>query len=347
MFGWQPTEFTDSGQPKVDDSVLDGFTEPEAKACAEYLLLDKRIGALAEGKQAWLKLEKNGYVHGSVNQLGTITHRATHSKPNMTQVPSIENQNGPVPYGPECRALFGVPPGFRLVGIDASGLELRCLAHYMARYDGGVYSDLVLNGDVHTATLEAGRPHLKVRQQAKVFIYAFLYGAGNVKIGSIVLPLGSEEEQEALGKKLKKKFLQGMPALGNLIDAVQDRAKKSRFLTGLDGRQVFVRHQHAALNTLLQSAGSIICKRWMIETQRAIKTMGLRAVPWPSLDWSQADYGPCVWAHDEIQVAVREEYAQAVADTSTAIFKPLTEHFNFRCELAGEAKIGYTWKDTH
>jgi DNA polymerase I-like protein with 3'-5' exonuclease and polymerase domains len=258
-YGWEPTERTPTGEPQVDEQTLGQLAVPEAKLVLRSLLLDKRIGQVAEGKQAWLRLERGGKIHGRYITNGAVTGRATHSNPNIAQVPSVGAE-----YGSDCRALFGVPTGWCLVGADMSGLELRCLAHYMARYDDGEYMDVLLNGDIHTKNQQAAG--LETRAQAKTFIYAFLYGAGDQKIGSIVQPTDSPKDQRIVGKKLKDRFLAEVPALGALKAAVSKAAKTKHQLIGLDGRVLHVRSEHAALNTLLQSAGAILCKEWIVST---------------------------------------------------------------------------------
>ena len=168
-YDWIPKEFTDGGQPKVSESVLKKLPYPEAELLTEYLMLSKRVGQIAEGSAAWLKKvnEKDHRIHGYVNTLGTVTGRMTHSSPNVAQVPAVG-----APFGAKCRALFKPKPGWKLVGCDASGLELRCLAHYMARYDNGKYGKVILEGDIHTENQKAAE--LPERSQAKRFIYAFL-----------------------------------------------------------------------------------------------------------------------------------------------------------------------------
>ncbi len=177
---WKPTEFSAEGKPKVDEATLARLPWPEAKLIVEYLMVQKRIGQLAEGNQAWLKQVKlDGKIHGTITTIGAVTRRCTHSHPNISQVPAVR-----APWGKECRSLYIAPPGFKMVGADASGIELRCLAHYMAKYDGGAYTSLLLEGDVHTANQEAAG--LETRDQAKTMIYALLYGAGDPKLGQIV-----------------------------------------------------------------------------------------------------------------------------------------------------------------
>jgi DNA polymerase I-like protein with 3'-5' exonuclease and polymerase domains len=328
LYGWTPSVFTEGGKPKVDETVLAGLTYPPCKVLTEYLLVAKRISQLAEGDQAWLKLVKKGKIHGSINPNGAVTGRATHAFPNIAQVPSSAS-----PYGHECRELFGIPVGWsNLVGADASGLELRCLAHFMARYDGGEYGNVLLNGDIHTANQQAAG--LPTRNNAKTFIYAFLYGAGDEKIGSIV------NGDAVQGKKLKKKFLKSLPALGKLVDAVKAASKRG-YLVGLDGRQLHVRSSHAALNTLLQSAGALVCKQWLVILERDLQQSGLRH------GWN-GDYCFCAWVHDEAQIAARTpEIAEVIARLATEAVTKAGEYFNFRCPLAGEAKIGLNWSQTH
>jgi len=327
LYGWKPVDFTEGGKPMVDEDVLSKLDFPPCKLLTEYLLIQKRAGQLSEGQQAWMKSEKKGKIHGSVNPNGAVTGRATHAYPNIAQVPS-----GGSAYGPECRELFTVPRGWLLVGADASGLELRCLAHFMAKYDGGKYGDILLTGDIHTANQEAAG--LSTRAQAKTFIYAFLYGAGDAKIGTIV---GGDA---AAGKRLKVKFLRGLPALGRLVGAVKDAASRG-YLVGLDGRQLHVRSSHAALNTLLQSAGALICKKWLLILEEDLQKVGL------THGWD-GDYAFCAWVHDEVQIAARnEDIAEFIAATAKDAVRKAGEHFQFRCALAGDAKIGTNWSQTH
>ncbi len=327
LYDWQPESLTEGGKPKVDEVVLAGLSYPPCVLLSEFLMVQKRLSQLAEGDNAWLSLAKKGKLHGSINTNGAVTGRATHSRPNISQVPSSNS-----PYGKECRSLFTVPKGWSLVGADASGLELRCLAHYMGRYDGGKYALELLNGDIHTTNqIAAGLP---TRSQAKTFIYGFLYGAGNEKIGSII---GANAIR---GGQIKAQFLRSLPALGRLIEAVRG-VQEQGYVTGLDGRRIFVRSSHAALNSLLQGAGAVICKQWLITLEEQLQVRGLKH------DWD-GDYVFCAWSHDEVQIACRTpEIAAVVAELATKSVVLAGEHFNLRCPLAGEAKIGKNWNDTH
>lgn len=329
LYGWVPEEFTDGGKPKVDEEVMADLPYAEAPLLAEYLMVAKRLGQLSEGDNAWLKLvNKEGRIHGSINPNGAVTGRATHSRPNISQVPKSTS-----PYGTECRGLFGVPEGWTLVGADASGLELRCLAHYMARYDQGEYGRVLLTGDIHSVNQTAAG--LPTRDNAKTFIYGFLYGAGDAKIGLIVSGTALD------GRRLKTKFLKGLPALRFLKEAVQDRAKAVGYLTGLDGRHIHIRSSHAALNTLLQGAGAAVCKQWVVLVEEALQAAGLRH------GWD-GDYALCAWSHDEIQIACRtQEIADIVKRVAVEQVTRAGEIFNFRCRLDGEAKQGTTWAQTH
>lgn len=344
LYGWQPKDFTPSGEPKLDETVVARLPYDCAPLLVRYFTVIKRLGQLAEGNQAWLKLVKDGRVCGSYNTVGAVTRRATHSNPNIGQVPSaffLKDADGnPQPvygwdggWGTECRELFGPMPGWWQVGTDASGLELRCLAHYMARWDNGEYGRVLLNGDIHTVNQQAAG--LPTRDNAKTFIYGFLYGAGDAKIGSIV------GGTAARGKLLRETFLAGLPALGNLVTAVKTKAKKHRTLKGLDGGLLHVRHDHAALNTLLQSAGAIICKKWIVLVERMLIERGLKH------GWD-GDFVIMAWVHDELQIAARtRELAELIGQVAQEAMKATEAYFDFRCPLDTDFKVGRSWADCH
>jgi DNA polymerase I-like protein with 3'-5' exonuclease and polymerase domains len=325
--GWTPKEFTPSGEPKVDEKILAGIDLPEAALLTEFLMLNKRLGQLGNGKQAWLKLEKAGRIHGRVNHMGAVTSRCTHSDPNVAQVPSAG-----AAFGKECRELFHAPSGYSLLGADASGLELRCLAHYMNRFDGGRYGKEILEGDIHTANQEAAG--LATRSQAKTFIYGFLYGAGNEKIGQII-GKGAKE-----GGQIKKRFLAKTPALKKLTEALNNKLENQRgekFINGLDGRLIPIRHPHAALNTLLQSAGAIICKKWYATVENMIRAKG----------YTNEEVTIVAFVHDEVQILVKKGLEDEVGEITKAAIKETERAFNFKCALDSEFQVGSSWAETH
>ena len=313
-FGWVPKKFTPTGQPIVDEGTLKKIEHiREAKLIADFLLYQKRIAQVT----SWIDELKDDRVHGSVIPNGTITGRMTHRNPNMAQVP-----NAGSPYGKECRSCWTIPDGYKLVGIDASGLELRMLAHYM---DDSDYIEEVINGDIHTTNQNLAG--LKTRDQAKTFIYALVYGAGDAKIGSVA---GGGLKK---GKELKQTFFKNLPSLRTLKDKVQ-KASERGFLKGLDGRKIYVRSQHAALNTLLQGGGAIVMKKAMCILQELINLNALDAKFVANI-------------HDEWQIQVKESQAEFVGQLGVEAIEKASEHFNMRCPLTGEYKIGENWYETH
>jgi len=328
-YGWKPQEFTPDGKPKVDEAVLQVLANlgyAEAKPLLEYLLLQKRIGQLAEGNEAWLKMVKpGGRIHGRVNTNGAITGRCTHSKPNIAQVPRVGSE-----YGKECRELFIAGEGKTLVGADASGLELRCLAHYLARYDGGAYTKDIIQGDIHSVNqASAGLP---TRDSAKTFIYAFLYGAGDEKIGNII---GKGQEE---GRRIKREFLDKTPALKRLKESIDYTLKVKGYLNGLDGRKLQIRSSHSALNTLLQSAGALVMKMSTILLLEKLQ----------KLDFVfGTDYALVAHIHDEMQLECREDIAEEIGKIAVKSIEDSGQLFNFKCPLTGEFRMGKNWADTH
>lgn len=325
-YGWTPTQKTAKGLVKIDDDLLASLEYPEAKLLSRYFTVDKRLGQLAEGDQAWLKLVRDGHLHGSINTNGAVTGRCTHARPNIAQVPSSHTA-----YGPECRALFTVRPGFSAVGADLSGIELRCLAHYMAPWDDGKYVETILHGDVHTENQHAAG--LPTRDAAKTFIYAFLYGAGDERLGQVV------NADRAAGALLRQAFLAKTPALRLLKASIALEAQRG-VLTGLDGRHLPVRRPHAALNTKLQSAGALISKRWLVECVLDAERRGLRH------SWD-GDFVLLGYIHDELQWAARTDIAEEFGKMVAACAERAGMFFSFRCPIAAGYKVGANWHETH
>jgi DNA polymerase I len=315
--GWKPETY-EGKRPAINEPVLKAIGTPAALQLCEYLLISKRLGQLSEGNQAWLKLVKDDRIYGRVNTNGAVSGRCTHSNPNVAQVPA-----GRAPYGTECRELFGAPRGKVLVGADAAGLELRCLAHYLYNWDAGAYAREILNGDIHTANMNAAG--LENRDQAKTFIYAFLYGAGDSKIGSIV------GGNSADGKRLKASFFKKTPAIKSLVTAVDRRVKLTHDLKGLDGRILPCRSPHSALNLLLQSAGAVVMKQALVEF----------------IKLARHPYELHANIHDEVQFSCAAEHADSLGEAFVKALAKAGTALKFNCPLDGEYKIGKNWAETH
>ena len=306
-------ELTPAGKPKVDEATLKKQTDiPEAKIILRYLLCQKR----ASHVDSWIKaVGEDNRIHGRVRHIGAVTGRMAHSSPNMAQIPAVRAE-----YGKQCRELFTVPKDRVLVGADASGLELRMLAHYM---DDADYTNEILTGDIHTANQKAAG--LATRDQAKTFIYAFLYGAGDAKIGSVV---GSTS---GAGRALKQRFLENTPALAELRQKVS-KDSESGFLEGLDGRKIRVRSAHAALNTLLQGAGAIVMKQAIIILYDLL---------------ARVDFKLVAQVHDEWQIECRPEDADFIGKSCVNSMVFAGEVLQLNCPLDGEYRVGNSWADTH
>jgi len=304
---------TEKGAIIVNEKVLEGIDIPEAKMIYEYLMLQKRAAQI----DSWLTHEKGGRVHGRVITNGAVTGRMTHHSPNLAQVPSVS-----APYGRECRSFWCVPEGHKLIGCDASGLELRMLAHYMRDER---YTNEILSGDIHTANMKAAG--LTDRNQAKTFIYAFLYGAGAAKIGQIVG--GGYRE----GQQLIDSFLRNTPALAKLREKVATHSTGGT-LPGLDGRRLRVRSEHAALNTLLQGAGAVVMKQALVLLSE-------------SLNQYDIPHKLVANVHDEFQIEVPENFADVVGKAAVRAIRNAGDVLDLRCPLDAEYNVGNNWAETH
>jgi DNA polymerase I-like protein with 3'-5' exonuclease and polymerase domains len=338
--GWKPSQFTASGQPKVDESVMGGIDIPEAKLLMEYLMLDKRLGQLSEGKEAWMSAVEPNEATGCLHihhrcRNGPRTHRMAHSGPNLGQVPRVGTR-----YGEECRSLFVVPEGWVMLGADVSGLELRVLAHYMSKWDNGEYIERVQGerpNDVHSINAEL----LGVtRDQSKTLSYALIYGAGDAKLGSTLLPHASETKQRKEGKRIRALIAEKIPALSKLTNATRSVFDRKGYVRLIDKRRAYPKANYSSLNTLLQGTGAIVTKLWYVLVCRNLeKTYGPQG--WDG-KWAVLGY-----VHDEIQIAVRPEIAQMAGAT---MLKSITEAGNIlavRPPLTGEFAVGRSWAETH
>ena len=316
--GWEPDEFSANGNPKIDETILTALDLPEAKKFARILELQKHLGQLSEGKNAWLKKEIKGRIHHSC-VLNTNTGRQAHMSPNLAQIPSAH----------EYRELFYPGESRTQVGCDASGLELRCLGAYLAPFDGGKFAKEVVEGDIHTALADI---YGTDRKSGKSVTYCLIYGGGDTKLG---LTAGATKDTAARkGKEIRKKIMQGLAGFKALSDAINERAK-SGVLKGLDGRPIRLQGKaHASLNYLLQSAGAVICKLWVIRANELLQEAGI-------------DYWPLAFVHDEMQLSVAPDQVEQATFLITTAMKDVEHQLKFRCQLDSEAQQGASWADCH
>lgn len=342
---WMPTSFTPSGIPEINETILSNMPIVEAKALNRYFKVSKQLGQIADGKNSWLKLEKDGRIHGRVKSVGCRTHRMSHFMPNTAQVDKDK----------ALRGLWVANEGEKLVGCDASGLELRMLAHYLAIWDDGAYAKAVIEGnqkdgtDAHTRTKELAG--LYDRNSAKTLIYALLYGAGNQKLSDIVVEDAKNNNQPVpkgrgykLGKATRDKLSDGIVGLGKLVAVSQARDKKQGWLKGLDGRKVHTNGQHGALNTLLQSAGAIVMKLALAELHF---NLGIKRGLVDPQTYLPIGWNYCANVHDEIQCSAQEDIADKLGQTIADSIAEAGKVLNLRCELAGEYDVGDNWSETH
>ena len=328
-FGWKPTEYGKDGKPTLSEEELIKQDQRIFKLIAKQMMLQKRLGMLESGKNAWIKMynKNTGAIHGGIDTLGTGTHRCTHMRPNLGQIPSTRT-----PYGKECRELFTVPKGMKLFGTDASGLELRMLAHFMALFDDGEYADLVVNGDVHTRNQEAAG--LDSRDTAKTFMYAKLYGSGKKNLAKVC-----DMSIQKMGKVIKD-FDTNLPALKMLCSKLEEAAEARGYVISLDGRRIPVRSLYSALNFLLQSSGAVVCKYWMVEIHDMLIAKGLN---------DGKDYLQQAFVHDELQIAYNPKTIShdELDVISKQAMKNVAKELKLRVQLDSESSTGDNYSETH
>jgi hypothetical protein len=354
-YGWKPKKFTEKGTPQIDDDVLRALDYPEAPKLADYYAAKKVSGYVSEGKKAWLQVayeEPPEYrMHGSVNTMGTYTFRCSHMDPNCGQIPSRDPY-----YGHLCRSLFTARTGFDLVGFDGSGMQLRALAHYLSRWDGGAYIKVFTDGvDPHgfmrdTIGVDLMGEGDEGRAHGKTMNYALTFGGGDKKLGSIVRPHAKDSMKASIGQEVKKRML---PVFGTAFDdlkaALRDRVEDSRTLVGLDGRIAHVAKPHAALATLLQMFEAVVMKKALIVFDQSLQAEGLRpgvdaaGIPHPD----QADYEFCANVHDEAQADVRPQHRDLYSRLALACVPEAGRLLKVKCPLKADVKIGRNWSATH
>ena len=320
-YGWTPTQMTATGKPIVDEVILTEIGSEISTMFARCLTVTKMLGMLSNGTNAWLKLSTTSsriHHHCSV---ATNTHRCAHRKPNLGQVPSNH----------EYRQLFQASPGQVMVGADLSGIELRMLAHYLAKYDAGRYAEILLNGDIHQ--VNADRIGIS-RRQVKTITYAFLYGAGNTKIGHSFDPQLSEWHAGRKGGQIRKAFVSAIDGLAELLTAMKKVCEERKWVHSIDGRKIKVDSPHKALNYLLQSGAGVIAKRWMVINQETINQTKLCA-------------SQLAFIHDELQFECAKEHAEDLSTSLVYSAAAAGEYYNLRIPIAAEAKIGNNWAEVH
>ena len=330
------TKVTDTGKPKVDEATISEIRDTalsmgnqqlhdECEMFIRLLTLQKWLGQLSEGTNSWFNsIEGDGCIHHSCS-LATQTGRNAHRGPNLGQVVSA----------PWARELFVPHPGHVMVGADLEGLELRCLGHYLSPFDDGNFASVVLNGDIHQQN--ADRVGV-TRKEVKTLTYAFIYGAGDAKLGHSLSPELSDAQKKTLGGDLRRKFLDAIPGLEPLIDAVKIKVRSTGRLRALDSRPIFCRAEHAALNYLLQSAGAILSKRWVVIGQELIDEAGLTY---------NSDYTRCAYVHDEVQMSVLPSEAERMSQLLEQAAPLAGDYYNFRVPITASAAQGINWAATH
>jgi DNA polymerase I-like protein with 3'-5' exonuclease and polymerase domains len=319
-YGWKPTQMTATGKPIVDEVILTDIGSPIAMEFLKCLTVTKMLGQISEGTNAWLKLVTNeGRIHHHCS-VATNTHRCAHRNPNLAQVNSDER----------FRRLFVPSKGLTMVGADLSGIELRMLAHYLARYDGGRYAEILLNGDIHQTNAD------KIgitRKQVKTVTYAFLYGAGDEKIGHSYDSSLPTSTAKTKGREIRSAYVEAVEGLGDLLDAIKKASEKG-FVKSIDGRKINVDSPHKALNYLLQSGAGVIAKRWMVINQEQIKELQLCC-------------SQLAFVHDELQFEVDPKHAEDLCSSLKLAAVRAGEYYNMRIRIDAEAVEGNNWSTTH
>ena len=324
--GWKPKSFTATGKPEVNEKVLKSLHYDEAKLISEHLLIQKRLGQLSEGEQAYLKLiTKEKKIHGKVITNGAVTGRCTHFNPNLAQVVAKGSK-----YGTEMRSLFVAPTNMVMCGIDFSGLELRVLASYLCNYDNGDFAKTLLEADIHSKNQQI--LGLETRAKAKTFIYAYIYSAGNERISEIL------EVSLTEAKRIRQTFEKALPALINLKNAVAVKYRNQKWIYGLDKRKLMCRAEYSSLNTLIQSAGALLVKAGTVIVNNDLQQAGFV--------WGK-DYRMVLHVHDEMQFVVHKDKIEEFKNIASKLFNKTKDYFGFKCDLAGEIKVGRNWSETH
>ena len=321
--GWKPSSISLNGKPVVDEIVLKEIGTDIALQFLRCLELKKALGMISEGVNAWLKLcTTSSRIHHHCS-VATNTFRCAHRKPNLAQVPADER----------FRKLFTATPGMAMVGADLSGIELRILSHYLARYDKGRYADILLNGDIHQVNADKVSKLLGTpisRRDIKGVSYCFLYGGGDAKIGFTVNKQLSPDKARATGKKVRAAFIAAIPGLSELLQAVKKRSATGTIMA-VDGRKIYVDSTHKSLNYLLQCSAGVIAKRWLQITHENLPPTAHQLA----------------FVHDELQYECKKEDVEDLKFLLEVSAAQAGEYYNLRVPIAAEAKSGATWAEVH
>jgi DNA polymerase I-like protein with 3'-5' exonuclease and polymerase domains len=315
-YGWIPSLMTSTGKPVINETVLKDIGTDIALHFLKLLELTKQLGMISEGVNAWQKLCTKSRIHHHCS-VATSTFRCAHRKPNLAQVPSDER----------FRKLFTASPNKVMVGADLSGIELRMLAHYLARFDQGRYTRILTTGDIHATNAE--RIGI-TRSQVKTVTYAFLYGAGDRKIGVSYDKQLSDEAATKKGREIRKAYVDAIPGLKELLEGVH-KASERGYVYGLDHRRILVDSRHKSLNYLLQGSSAVLAKRWMVLTHEKLPRSA----------------NQLAFVHDELQFECKEEDKEDLKFLLEFSAALAGEHYKMRCPVAAESKSGSTWADVH
>tara|TARA_R100001443_G_scaffold50732_1_gene62743 strand:+ start:1083 stop:2354 length:1272 start_codon:yes stop_codon:yes gene_type:complete len=318
--GWEPNKLTPTGKAVIDETVLKEIGTKEALMFLEILVIQKKLGMLSQGTNAWLKLVKNGRIHHSCF-IGAATHRMAHSHPNLAQVSSDE----------DCRELFITKPGWKLIDSDLAGIELRMFAHYLHKYDGGRYADVLLNGDIHQENAD------KIgisRRLVKTVTYAFLYGAGNQKIGLSYDPMLSKEAAAKKGKDIRQAYMDAIPGLEDLVLEATKRVAEGNRIRAIDSRYLSVDKGHKSLNFLLQGSAGVIAKRWILITNQNLHQLEIK-------------HERYAFVHDEQVIGAPPSSAKQIAEVCKLSALEAGEYYKLRLPIEADAQIGDNWAEVH
>ena len=314
--GWTPSSLTSTGKPVIDETVLKDIGTDIALHFLTLLNLTKALGMISEGVNAWLKLVTKSRIHHHCS-VATQTFRAAHRSPNLAQVPSDER----------FRRLFTASPNLRMVGSDLAGIELRVLAHYLARWDGGRYAKVLLHGDIHQENAD------KIgitRSQVKTVTYCFLYGGGDIKLGHSYDKQLSEDEARKKGKEIRKAYVAAIPGLKDFLEAVR-KASARGYVHGLDHRRILCDSRHKSVNYLIQGSSAILAKRWMVLAYENLPKTARQLA----------------FVHDELQFECEEKDVDDLKFLLELSAVQAGEYYKLRCPIAAETKTGATRADVH